>query len=814
MKELILFKKSTLRGIAFWMLMLISPMLWAQPTVKVPANCEVVVTGSGIGVSLGLGGTVGSGGIVVMPDPFDIPGTGGNFTLVPNGTTVTNWSLAGDLSVQTTNVPPAAAVQNAGAVALLNIESYNKNLRPAEYAPLSPASNSKWGRSKGRVTLGYSQPPCNNSITFEIYKKYSNVSPSWAPPIIGPECLLPNQKYTYSVDQIASDNASNAIGFDRYYWSGLPVGSTGVYTSADESSITFTTGSSVSQFTIKCCFGRANNWDGDAGAANTTCVTKFIGAIPATPAFITAPPTCLATGVTSFNITLTPVPGYTYTWSEAGTSWSLNQYGAQNANLAVSGVDNNSGVLTLTVDNGTCEPAEFIYPINRNFVAPSAAISGPTCISPGSTNTYSLPGNTLINNTTWTLPSGWVILTTPPTNSRRTIVSVQVPSSAPAGAYTLIAQSTDCPSTSISYTVYVRPLTPTFTAAPNCFVRNSGTPQTYTVTTSPGATGYSWVFPSGWSPASITTSTPTVTVTPGGTLPSGIVTVTALGAASSCNSATTSFTVNYVTVAPNTITASCWNVGLAGTTTLTVANAPSPFYGTYTVTSVPAGLFSSYSVNSAGIITLNTLATASGTYSLTITHVSGGPCTPASTNIPVTVTGNGSSVALTADVPGAGNCDQYIVTRPVGSTVIWRVDGIVAVNSPTVNIFGNTLTLCGSTAPSTVCADVTFNGCTTRTCATSVGTHGMRLGNTGNTDNTIKGVNLYPNPNNGNFYINIDDIKESASAVLNDSAGKHIKTFTLKKGENRIDSEGIAKGNYIVVLIIDGKKESRQIIIK
>jgi len=93
MTNFIFLKRSFPGRVAFWLLMAVSSLALAQPTVKVPPGCVVVVTGSGPGVAPGPGGVVGSGGIVVMPDPFDIAGAGGNFTLIPNGTIVTSWGL-------------------------------------------------------------------------------------------------------------------------------------------------------------------------------------------------------------------------------------------------------------------------------------------------------------------------------------------------------------------------------------------------------------------------------------------------------------------------------------------------------------------------------------------------------------------------------------------------------------------------------------------------------------------------------------------------------------------------------------------------
>ncbi len=94
---------------ALMSLVLTAPFLFstalAQPVIQVPAACNVIVTGSGVGVLPGFGGVVGSGGIVLMPDQYP----GGLFNYIPNGTTLTGWSMQGDLSVQTPNIPPMPA---------------------------------------------------------------------------------------------------------------------------------------------------------------------------------------------------------------------------------------------------------------------------------------------------------------------------------------------------------------------------------------------------------------------------------------------------------------------------------------------------------------------------------------------------------------------------------------------------------------------------------------------------------------------------------------------------------------------------------
>lgn len=784
----------------------------AQPVVRVPPNCNVVVAGTGVGAMTGFGGSVGNGGIVCMPDPFDETSFLGDFNVQTNGTTVLGWRLWGDLSVQT-NSTAGSAIQTAGALTTLNIESHNKNVRYAEYPPGNPSSDKKWARSKGRVTLYYLQSPCNSSITFEVYKKYTGVSPSWVPPIVGPDCIQPNTTYTYSVDQIASDNAGDAIGFDSYYWSGIPSGSTNVYTSADNSSITFTTGATVVPSTLSCCYGRCNDWDGDSGGAHTTCVTKSVNVTPTAPVFTSAQPnaSCVNTGVTSFPVVLTPIAGYTYTLTATGTPWNIinNSNGNWTVNL---GSDNNPGTLTLSVSNGACPPVLFTYAINRNFVAPSASITAPSCITPGTTNNaFSIQTNATLNPTTWTLPAGWTV-TAGSANGTNSAFNVTVPAGTAAGAYTITAKSNSCPGT-ISNVVNVKPATPVFNIlSPVCVTRGTTPITSISITAVPGATSYNWTLPAGWT-CSANCNTINPTFIPSGTTAGPVtLSVVAVGTGG-CNSNAATRTINYSPVAPNSITTSCFNFGVAGTTTVTVANAPSPFFGTYTVSSSPTGLFSTYSVNSTtGVITLNTLATAAGNYTLIITHTTTS-CGSSTITFPITVAGNGSSLAITANVPGAGNCDQYNVSgAPPGSTFAWFVNGVQVFNSPTVNIFANTLTLCGNTAPTSVCVNVTSGGCTTRTCAPTVGTHGAKSSSP--IENPFDKVKISPNPNNGNFSIRIENFNTSASAVLADLTGKEITSYSLQKGENKITNEGLSSGTYLIVIEIDGKQESRKIVIK
>jgi hypothetical protein len=756
--------------------------------VQVPSNCRVVV--AGIGGTLGFGptGRVGQGGMVAMPDillvsPFTT-NQGGSFTFIPPvvipAITTATWSLLGDLS----NTAPAGSLP--GVVGNYNgvtqppaglsatILSYNKSYRSSEgVAPSSPS----WARSNGQVRVSWTTPGCGTSITFNVYKNFNPTITTITPPItpvaavpiiVGPSCLKPLTQYTYSVDQIVSDNANDAIGFDSYYWSGLPsalVSANTTYRSADSSSITFTTGAVVTPFTLQCCYGRVNPNTADGGVSSltnlvvgspSTCVTKALIVSPTAPIYVTAPPTCLPTNVPNLgsftvvypNVPVT-VPPTTYTWTAPNTGWTLSTslVPPANVNTALTVNTNgnlNPGTLTLTI-NGGCDPVIINYQINRSITAPFTVVPvlpTTTCLNSTSTgNNYTLSPNPGGNSIEWVTIPGTNPANPPAAVAGVTLVNantatVTVNTTGATGNFLLVARSgvASCNSTFVFTQINLRPAAPTVvvgTVPPTCVPLSSAGLTTFSVT-SPGASSYTWTLPAGWinsgTVAQQTSGNPTLvppvnnSAVGAAALPPGVISVVA-NSASGCSSTPTNFTVNYIRITTNTLQA------------------------------------------------------------------------------------------------GAGNCDQYSINTNVapcmGTITNWTVNGVTAVNSATVNIFGNTITLCGSTAPPAggICANIVISGVAYNTCSSTIatGTHGLRQTTP---KIVLDGVTISPNPNNGTFSIRVDDVNESATAILTDVTGKEISSHNLIKGENKIQNEQLTQGSYFVILLVDGKQETRQIIVK
>ncbi len=779
---------------------------FAQPVVTVPATCEVIVTGTGTGVALGFGGKVGSGGVVAMPDPFDIAGAAGNFTIIPNATTGHGWTMRGDLSIQT-----SAGIISGGVGLVQNIESFNKNPRPTE--GILP-SVSTLARSLGRVTIGYTLAPCNAAISFDVYKRYPNTGSGagYVPPVIGPSCWDPNTVVTYSVDAVASDNLTDAIGTDKYYWqvtngiTTISLTTAPSYISSDGSSITFTTPAVITGiWTVKCAYGRANPWDGDviAFASHTTVVSKTIGT-PVSITWTAAPPSCLNTNLTTFTATVSPLVGYNYSWSYVGSGTpTVVGSGTQGQTVTVNGMNSNPGNLVLTVTNtvGACPATQvFQYPVERNFVAPfvlTTVPASPTCLIAGATFTVSLPATAQLNNTTWTMPSGWTFV---PSNVQASIITVTIPLAALGGQYTLTAKSTACPTGIISLVIFVKPV-PVFTAGPICIAAGSTTPVVYTVSApGPGPFTYTWTIPVGWTG---TSTTNTITVTPNGTSVGNVTCNVCTGTC--CTSILR--TVGFNPVTPTIISPTCYNVGLPGTAIFSIA---APVAGTYTWTVTPA--FGTATVFTGTTFTVTTVGTA-GTFTnaVTVTHSTTGCGSTVPVTVSPTLTPNGS-LNITS---GTGFQVLSVVGATGSPTYQWLQNCGVAGQVVCVGCgTGANVLLANAATGGQWGAFVISAGCTTRVCTTTV--FGNRLANPGaategeTVDALANEVSLSPNPNGGEFEIRVATVQTNGEMIMFNAFGQQVFSGKLRSGNNRFNQSQLASGMYFLHITIDGKVSTKK----
>ena len=850
---------------------LFSASIGFAQTVTVPSNCRVVKTGTGgnfasaVGVLPVIPGRVGDGGIVAMPDALEVtPFTtnqGGTFTFNPPvatpAITTAAWKLLGDLSNTSTTPFYGTPTQPGNALTAI-ILSYNKFLRPSSTEALNP----KWGRSKGQVRVSWSQPPCNNFITFDVFKTFTTSLPT----IVGPSCIKPNTDYTYSVDRIVSDNPNDNIGFDSYYWQGIPASwvsgsGTNFYNSADNSSISFRTGATVSEFKLACYFGRVNPNTNDGGVSNinqvpatpvhTTGDAILIRVSPSAPQFtavtnlstlatlLNSQTACLATGLPSSATTPTfsltypnPAAGQIYTWSaqNSGWTWTTSAVGTTSTLLSVNtNNSNNPEQFTLTITGNNCDPVIINYQINRDFVAPLAitptgATTTTGCIdSTSSGNTFTISPNAASNSIVWSIDPSTPLAGVTLQNTTATTVTVNA-TGANTGTFNLRAKSgVGACASIISLPISVKPVTPTISGA-NCIVQGSTAQQTYTCVATPGAT-YTWVFPAGWRATSFSTTTNSIIVTPASAsaVLNGAITVTANGNATCNNTAT--LDINYQAVAPTGVTAGCFSVGIAGTGSVTITNGQST--GNYTATLIATIAGSTNVITSAVTTTLNTpsaglttlsfstSALVTGTYNIVITHNSGCTITAATTTT-LTIAGNGATIS-----PSFGpTTDSYFAINSIPNAQFeWFVCDIPSGICTSVGSNNITLTLNGAILTATqqanrqICVNVFSSGstCKTRVCIGS-GTHARQANTVVKIEETEE-VAIYPNPSRGAFTIKIVAVKEKATAIMYTNDGKKVREFSLVQGENKIERDGLVTGNYYIIIDLDGKNVMKQILI-
>lgn len=806
-------------GVAIGLALLPGSMM-AQPVVQVPQNCNVVVTGTGTGVSPGFGGTVGRDGIVLMPDPY--PGqNGGTFTLiVPSPYTSGAWRLLGDLSFYGDLIGTHDnAIQLQGSGLSANILSYNKKGRKSEN---EDGSHYNLARSKGRVSIAYEDTASNCGsyfLTFDVYKTYiyipGDTAGAYVPPIIGPPCWLPGETYTYSVDQVASDNLMDAIGLDQYYWTVEDNDNnqiTNFYTSADVSSITIIAPDTLNPpYVITACFGRGNDWDGNSlSPTHTTCLTKVIGGQPVMPTITY--PDCLSVGDTGFMAVVTPYEqSYTYSWATFPNTWSVSANpNGDTAVVSITSGNQDPGSITLTVTG--CSPVDTTFHIGRSFDGLVGIYASPAtaCYNAQDIVTFSTTPSSVSNNfTNWIFPAGWTVLNY--TNSAHSIVKVQIPDTAAGGLYVIKAYACDS-SYIVTDTINVRPQTPTIDDGAVCIDFGSTTQINYSV----NETGiYQWHFPIGWMGSS---SSNIISLTPDG-IHSGVVSAVAVSS-SGCNSLdSVVWNVNFNPVMPvgfNTVP--CWNFGTGIPVNVTVSNAPTPFFGTYEVIdSTGTFLSATPSVNASGVISLPILASApAGSYTLYVTHTTN-DCGNSDT-VPIVVNyepkGNTGTPFISMDTTWSDyGIDGYVVSNILPFVPVqWFLNG-----SPVSTQFTYFIEQSQYTLPATICAQFTVSGCTSRICIDVTqyqslmgGGESEKSHKTSSNAMTLSNVEVYPNPNNGSFTVNIPAFETDAMLYIYDINGKLLNTRKLTQGSNTL-KENLTTGTYILLFTIDGKTSGKKI---
>ncbi len=515
--------------------------------------------------------------------------------------------------------------------------------------------------------------------------------------------------------------------------------------------------------------------------------------------------------ITSNPLTICPGSSATLTASSSGPGpltylWST---GSTSASITSSIV----GVFTATVTNGNGCKGSQSYSLNAAAGLTLNITATPTSVCSGGSTTLTASG---ASTYTWnTGPTTAVIVVSPTT----------------ATTYTVNGTSGSCSgSQTISINVNANP-TVAVTASPTLIC--SGSTSTLTAT---GATTYSW---STGATAAVIAVTPTTTTT---------YTVTGSNAAGCSNTKTVS--VSTIAAPSVSVTATPASICSGSSATLTASGATTYSWNTSATTAaiiVSPGTTTTYTVigsNGTCVNPQTTSVTVNITPTVAATAIPATICAGATSTLNATgaatyswsTGGTGTSIAVTPTITST-----YTVTGTNGTCSDTKTVSVTVNSAPSVSAASSASVICvgqSATLTSSGAASYTYNpgAITGNPIAVSptVTTTYIVSGSTGagctGTTSIIQTVSpctgitpiatantnfgVYPNPNNGEFYVSIGQLESNTFIEVYNTIGQLVNKQLIKDSITKINLTESANGIYYVIITKDGKHFHKEKVIK
>jgi hypothetical protein len=337
---------------------------------------------------------------------------------------------------------------------------------------------------------------------------------------------------------------------------------------------------------------------------------------------------------------------------------------------------------------------------------------------------------------------------------------------------------------------------PIFVAGPQCLNSGATAPLTYTVNSpGPGPFTFTWTLPPGWQ-IDIGNGTNSITVTPSGTTV-GNVSVNVCTGGNCCKSISRTVIFDDLVITP-----SCYNVGLPGTMTFSVAASPIPGT-TYTWAISPnLGAPTPSTTNTISVQTNFLVDPVYGEINnVSVTRTSPA-CGSQTANLNFVATPNGvfsifnGGASTYMEVSGATGSPTYQWLKTCSTTPVPCTSCGTSFNQTLTNAG-----LAGSYGVNVIAA-----GCITRFCANTSfgGTRMSQLSIDENGNMSSNEITLSPNPNGGDFELAVQKVKQGGDMVMFDAYGKQVFKAPLQQGVNRFDQKKLANGTYFLRITVDG----------
>ncbi|MEJ8758370.1 ice-binding family protein [Pontibacter sp. H259] len=449
------------------------------------------------------------------------------------------------------------------------------------------------------------------------------------------------QTATYTIDPVA--------GAQSYNWV-VPAGWS-VVSGQGTTSITVKVGSGTGTISVN-----AKGTCGDGPATSLTVQPQVT--LPTAPAAITGPDeACQAQ--TNLTYSVAPIAGVTsYTWT-VPTGWTIvSGQGTTSIKVTAGSTAGNISV-TATNDCGISPAKTKAVKVSTEAPVKPGAISGPATVCGGQTSiTYSIAPVTGATSYEWSAP-GWTI------TSGQGTTSINVTAGATGTTISVIAKNA-CGNTSPVQLAAV--ITQSIPAKPGAITGTTaacaGKDQTYTVPVVPGATGYTWTVPTGWTV--VAQNNNSITIKAGTT--AGDISVTATNGCGTGSAST--LAVTPISGAITGITGITGNVAvcISGNATFTVAAGTNVSKFTW---EVPTG-WSIVSGQGTTTVTVKAGAT-SGAIKLTASNDCG--FVTVTKDVTINTTVPAAPGAITGNASGCSGSDQKYSIAPVNGAVsyTWSV---------------------------------------------------------------------------------------------------------------------------------------------
>ena len=532
---------------------------------------------------------------------------------------------------------------------------------------------------------------------------------------------------------------SPVAGATSYTWT-LPGGWSGT---SSTTSITTTSSPTSGNISVTA------NVSCSSSSPQTLAVT--VASIPPTPAPIAGNTTICTSSSNTYSVVSIP-SATSYTWT-----YPVGWTGTSSTNSIATTCGSLSGNITVTANNscGSSPLRTAAITVVNSIPNTPTSVNGNTEICALTVNSYNVTSVLGATSYLWTLPLGWTGTST--TNSISTTASVT------SGNITIAAVNVCGSSTPQSLTINAAN---GVLAQPAVINGNAGicasTTNTYDILPMVGATSYTWTLPIGWSGSSTTNSINTTS-----SATSGNVTVTANNSCGASPSQTLAINTTSIPATPSIIQGNaiiCEN----STNSYSVTNdpnaidyswtLPASWTGTSTVNSIPTA---SFSTGGDILVTANNICGSSAAQLLTVT---------------VAIIDN--SVTLTGST---------LTANSLVGTYQWIdcFDNSFLVNA-TNQIFN-------ASANGDYAVINTQNGCSdTSSCFTISGL--------GLNENALNIITISPNPSNGIFSINSDNLNLIEIEIYN-LQGTIVYKSSSSNGS--IDLSKEPKGIYLLKIKFD-----------